>query len=376
MSDLFSPMRPFPATGGECATILNAMDWSDHPLGEPTLWPAELKTAVRICLTSKFAAMVHWGPRHYTFYNDTYAARLGRKHPGHLGQPAHDWWSEMWNQLEPFFQAVLAGESYYTENARYTPDRDGTSREAFFTHSHSPIWDDAGVVRGIFLTVVETTAQLEAEARSELLMGELKHRMKNMLAVVQAIVNQSVRRADSKEDVATIIHAQIAALGRAHDLLTRSNHVDVPLPELVGASVDIEGPYGDRIHAGGPDIAIGSQATMALTMILHELNTNAMKYGALANEQGRIQILWRELGDVLELTWHEDQGPAVTPPARQGYGTRLIMALAGDLGEGVQIDYLPGGIRFMLRADLSKVKAVTLEAGIMQQPATVGTGAY
>nr|WP_111297633.1 PAS domain-containing sensor histidine kinase [Paracoccus saliphilus] len=357
MSEPVSPTRPFPDTGGECAAILDAMEWSDHPLGDPLFWPAELKTAVRICLTSKFATMVHWGPRHYTFYNDTYAARLGRKHPGHLGQPAYDWWSEMWDQVEPFFQKVLAGDSYYTENARYTPDRDGASKDAFFTHSHSPIWDDAGVVRGIFLTVVETTAELEAEARSELLMGELKHRMKNMLAVVQAIVNQSVRRADRKEDVATIVHAQIAALGRAHDLLTQSSTADAPLAALIKGGMDMDGPYRGRITADGPEIAINSQAAIALTMILHELNTNAMKYGALSNELGRISIHWREIGNILELNWQEAGGPAVSPPARQGYGSRLILALAGDLGDDPQIDYLPGGIRFTLRADLSKVRA-------------------
>lgn len=355
MNELIPSLRPFPAGGGECAAILNAIDWSNHPLGEPTQWPAELKTAVRICLTSKFATMVHWGPRHHTFYNDAYAALLGRKHPGHLGQPAYDWWSEMWDQLEPFFQKVLAGESYYTENARYTPDRFGTSKDAFFTHSHSPIWDDAGIVRGIFLTVVETTGRLEAEARNELLVGELKHRLKNMLAVVQAIVNQSVRRAAGKEDVAAIINAQIAALGRAHVLLTQSSDVDAPLSALVRSSIDFQGS-ADRISTSGPDVLINSEAAIALTMILHELNTNAMKYGALSNDEGRIAISWRTFEDILELIWQEHGGPAVSPPAQPGFGTRLINALSRDLGAAPQVDYLPGGIRVTLQANLSKVR--------------------
>jgi two-component sensor histidine kinase len=355
MSTPIPPKRPFPASGGECSAILNALKWSDHPLGEPAGWPAELKTAVRTCLTSKFATMVHWGSDHHTFYNDVYAARLGRKHPGHLGQPAYDWWSEMWDQLEPFFQKVLAGESYYTENARYTPDRDGASKDAYFTHSHSPIWDDTGTVRGIFLTVVETTGQLEAEARSELLMGELKHRMKNTLAVVQSIVNQSVRRAVSKDDVAAIMRTQIAALGRAHDLLTQSNHADAALSALITGALDLQG-YGDRITVDGPEVTINSSATVALTLILHELNTNAMKYGALASERGRIRICWDVSDDILELIWQEDGGPLVTPPARPGYGTRLILALADELGEVPEIDYLPGGFKFALRAHLAKIR--------------------
>ena len=88
---------------------------------------------------------------------------IGRKHPGHLGQPAQAWWSEMWDQLRPFFERVLAGESFFTEDALYTPDRDGRPQEAWFTHSHSPLWDNAGAVRGIFVTAVETTARVQAE---------------------------------------------------------------------------------------------------------------------------------------------------------------------------------------------------------------------
>lgn len=139
------------------------MDWSVHPLGDPALWPIELKTAIRTALTSRFPNMVHWGEQLFTFYNDGYAAMIGRKHPGHLGQPAKEWWSEMWDQLTPFFERVLAGESFYTEDALYTPDRDGQPQNAYFTHSHSPLWNDAGVVRGIVVMAVETTARVEAE---------------------------------------------------------------------------------------------------------------------------------------------------------------------------------------------------------------------
>ena len=157
------PRSPFPATGGECAGLLRAIDWSRHALGDPRDWPPELKTAVRTTLSSHFPMMVHWGERLHTFYNDAYAVSLGHKHPGHLGEPARDWWSEMWDQLEPFFAKVLAGESFYTEDARYTPDRDGAPREAYFTHCHSPIWDDEGRVQGIFLVVTETTRLVLAE---------------------------------------------------------------------------------------------------------------------------------------------------------------------------------------------------------------------
>lgn len=357
MKDEVSPVRPFPVTGGECSAILDAIDWSSHPLGDPVHWPVELKTAVRICLTSKFASMVHWGPDLHTFYNDAYAVRLGRKHPGHLGQPAFDWWSEMWDQLEPFLQKVLAGDSYYTENARYTPDRDGVAKDAFFTHSHSPIWDDAGHVRGIFLTVFETTAQLQAEARSELLTNELKHRMKNTLTIVQAIVSQSMRAADTKADAAAIIRDQIAVLSRTHDLLTPSAYVEAPLRQVVESAAGMQGPFARRIMVDGPELMLNSPAAIAFTMVLHELHTNAMKYGALSNDAGQVNVSWRLQDAVLEMTWQETGGPPVTPPGRSGFGTRLMMALSGDLGGRPEVAYTPEGVIFTLRSDVGAIKA-------------------
>ncbi|NDV02190.1 sensor histidine kinase [Pseudoroseicyclus tamaricis] len=345
------PVRPFPPSGGECTRILEGIDWSQHPLGEPAHWPVELKTAVRLCLTSKFATMVHWGPDLHTFYNDTYAERLGSKHPGHLGQPARDWWSEMWDQLDPFFQKVLEGESYFTENARYTPDRDGTKREAFFTHSHSPIWDDAGRVRGIFLTVVETTAHLAAEARSQVLTNELKHRMKNTMAIVQSIVNQALRRATTMAEAKQTIGAQVGALARTNDLLARSDGLDASLQAIVQGTAEMQGPFSGRITSTGEDVALNPQAAIAFTMLLHELTTNAMKYGALSNDRGRVQVDWQRDGGDLVFSWVEVGGPSVTPPTRSGFGTRLVTALAGDLGGQPQIDYAPEGVRCTLRAD-------------------------
>lgn len=356
MKESGAPIRPFPASGGECAAILDAIDWDTHPLGEPADWPLELKTVVRTCLTSKFASMVHWDDALFTFYNDAYAVRLGRKHPGHLGQPAYDWWSEMWDQLEPFFARVLQGESYYSENARYTPDRDGQARDAWFTHSHSPIWDDSGAIRGIYLTVVETTAQIEAEARTELLTGELKHRMKNTMAIVQSIVNQAMRRAADMDEARRLIHDQVGALARTNDLLTRTTSAEASMADLVAGAAELQGTFSAKITSAGPDLMLSPQAAIAVTMLLHELTTNAMKYGALSNDTGQVRIAWETTGDHLDLTWHERGGPPVIPPARPGFGTRLLTALAGDLGGTPDIRYDPQGVSCTLRAKLSTIR--------------------
>ena len=149
--------------GGQAGTLLRAVDWPNNPLGPVEAWPLSLQAAVRIVLNSDFPMMLHWGPEFITVYNDAYAPSLGRKHPGNLGRPAFEWWSEMWDQLAPIFEKVLAGEAYFVEDARYTPDRDGTPEEAFFTHCHSPLWNDDGTVAGIFLVVSETTRRVTAE---------------------------------------------------------------------------------------------------------------------------------------------------------------------------------------------------------------------
>lgn len=150
---------------GECARRLRAIDWANTPLGAVDGWPLSLQTTLRIVLNSQFPMMVHWGPQLITFYNDAYAPSLGSKHPGNLGSPAQHWWAEMWDQLTPIFDQVLGGRAYYVEDACYTPDRDGGSREAYFTHCHSPLWDDQGQIAGIFLVVTETTRGILAERR-------------------------------------------------------------------------------------------------------------------------------------------------------------------------------------------------------------------
>ncbi|MBB5709896.1 hybrid sensor histidine kinase/response regulator [Sphingomonas xinjiangensis] len=151
------------AGGGEAGALLRAVDWTSNPLGPVDSWPMSLQSAVRILLGSDFPMMIHWGPELITFYNDAYAPSLGRKHPGNMGRPAREWWSEMWDQLTPIFDKVLAGGSYYVEDARYTPDRRGAPEDAYFTHCHSPLWDDEGKVAGIFLVVTETTRRVTAE---------------------------------------------------------------------------------------------------------------------------------------------------------------------------------------------------------------------
>ena len=155
--------------GGEMGERIRALDWSQTLLGAVDTWPQSLVTAVNIMLGSRFPMMVHWGPDLVHFYNDGYATILQGKHPGALGQPAEPWWREMWPFLLDIFRPVLAGETTYFENGLVLPNRQGFVEEAYFTFSHSPIYDETSRVGGIFVTALETTVTVLQQRRLALL---------------------------------------------------------------------------------------------------------------------------------------------------------------------------------------------------------------
>lgn len=155
--------------GGEMGERIRQLDWSQTLLGPVSTWPQSLITAVNIMLHSRFPMMVHWGPELVHFYNDGYATILQGKHPGALGQPAEPWWGEMWPFLLDIFRPVLAGQTTYFENGLVLPNRRGFVEEAYFTFSHSPIYNEAGQVGGIFVTALETTTTVLQQRRLSLL---------------------------------------------------------------------------------------------------------------------------------------------------------------------------------------------------------------
>ncbi|UOQ70840.1 hypothetical protein [Hymenobacter cellulosilyticus] len=168
LSDEALAAHLFPS-GGEMGARIRALDWSATQLGAIRTWPQSLRSAVNIMLGSRFPMMVHWGPELIHFYNDGYATIMQSKHPGALGQPAEPWWREMWPFLLSIFEPVLAGQTTFFENKLVLPNRRGFVEEAYFTFSHSPIYDEAGTVGGIFVTTLETTTAVLQQRRLALL---------------------------------------------------------------------------------------------------------------------------------------------------------------------------------------------------------------
>lgn len=206
--------------------------------------------------------------------------------------------------------------------------------------------------------------RLRDEQKRELLAGELDHRVKNILATVQAIARQTFPDRDA-EDVQEF-NRRIGALSSAHHLLLQNEWQNAEIQKLVEA---ILLPFDTRqpsaFSVSGPSIVLNSSATLALSMALHELSTNAAKYGALKSDQGHISLTWyiKQDGDEEKrfyLTWTESGGPPVSVPTRKGFGSRMIeRVLTSQLHATVQIDYPSTGLSYEMHAPLEQIEAET-----------------
>jgi PAS domain S-box-containing protein len=193
-------------------------------------------------------------------------------------------------------------------------------------------------------TIQDITARKEAERYRELLIAELNHRVKNTLAVVQSLAHQTFSRASAPTEAIPAFEARLTALATAHNLLTRENWDAAALRDVV-AEVVVLFSSGEQFQVDGPEVRLPPRQAVSLTLALHELATNAQKYGALRGETGSVTVRWRVIDDRLQLVWTEQGGPEVVSPTRTGFGTRLLKrALAADLGGDVEIDFRPEGL--------------------------------
>ena len=216
----------------------------------------------------------------------------------------------------------------------------------------SPVRDESGDIVQHFASLVDLTRYKTEELQSKMLIGELNHRVKNTLATVQAIVRQAMLAESNPQMQREAIGSRLLALSRAHDLLARENWKSAGLHDVVEHALEpllAEDGNATRIEVSGDNISFPPNSALALTIAFNELATNAVKYGALSNDAGSVQIAWKmedaAQGRQLVLRWVEAGGPAVTPPTRHGFGSRMLeRGLADELGGTVHLDYLPGGL--------------------------------
>lgn len=201
----------------------------------------------------------------------------------------------------------------------------------------------------ILVAIEDVTERRRAEEHQKILIGELNHRVKNTLAVVQSIASRTLNHAATTEEAQAAFLSRLVNLGRAHDVLTRENWAGASLTDIVAGAVEPHSAGGDGFRIEGPNVRLAPKAALTVAMTLYELGTNAAKYGALSGAEGRVTVNWRVVGDGddrhLILRWEESEGPKVAPPERKGFGSDLIeRALAWELGGKAHVDYQPSGV--------------------------------
>ena len=239
-------------------------------------------------------------------------------------------------------QQIRAGapvDAYETKRRR----KDGRLVDVLL--SVSPIYDSAGRIVGASKIAHDISAKKEAERLQAVLIGELHHRVKNVFATVIAIARQTLAKATDTQDAVAAFEARLSAMAHAHDLLAEGDWQSADLTAVVEQAV---APYPpERFEISGPLVLLPQKAVATLSLALHELGTNAAKYGALSVPTGRVSIIWTydPKTSALSLRWQEKGGPTVAQPTRKGFGSRLVeRLLAAELNGTSAIIYDAAGV--------------------------------
>ena len=215
-----------------------------------------------------------------------------------------------------------------------------------------PLGDGLGVV------FRDTTDRHIAEEQRDLLIKELEHRVKNTLAIVQSIAAQTFRHSNVDPAVQRAFEGRLITLSNVHAVLTQQRWDSAALHEIVRSALRAHGTPGEqRFTIEGPELQLSPQSAVAVSMAVHELATNAMKYGALSAASGHVDVNWSVVNGRFRWSWRERGGPHVQPPKHKGFGSRMIeRALALQLSGNVTIDYAESGLVCAIDAPLEAVR--------------------
>ena len=228
-------------------------------------------------------------------------------------------------------------------------------------------FDNTGALARLSGVTTDITERKVAEDSQALLAREVDHRAKNTLAVVQAIVRMAKR--ENIEDYVKAVEGRIGALAQTHELLSQSKWEGADILRLI---LDELAPYhGDsqqRITAIGPSLVLAPEQAQLVAMTVHELATNAAKYGSLSVETGRVDVSWSVCDGMLSLVWKESGGPDIVPPTKVGFGTKIISSLGGSHGTRTEFQWRPTGLIFTLELQYQKGAAIPDRAAKSQEP--------
>jgi PAS domain S-box-containing protein len=273
---------------------------------------------------------------------------FGRTHPGDRDVDGE------------LYRRQVAGEiGFYSIDKRFIR-RDG--RMIWMGVRSQTVRDPSGKFLYGVRVVQDITERKEAEARQKLLIDELNHRVKNTLATVQSLAAQTARGTDSPEEFRQAFEGRLIALSQAHDQLTRRHWQSADLRDIISG---VAGPHLSRpeeqLGIEGEAITVSPRIALTMALVLHEMTTNATKYGALSQPEGRIEIGWQierrpSKSSLLHIEWRERNGPPVEEPARPGFGSRFIQgSVTAELRGSVRMEFNPDGLRCTIDIPLDPV---------------------
>jgi len=288
-----------------------------------------------------------------TYYNDAAALLWG--HRPRLG--TSEWcgsWKLYWPDGTPLPHdqcpmAVALKENRAVRGTEAVAERPDGTRVPFIPYP-TPIHDETGKLIGAVNMLVDITDRKRAEDQQALLVRELHHRVKNTLATVQAIMGSTARTVNNIEDFKTALFGRIQSLSKTHLLLADEQRA-VKFEDILRSELDaFDDGSKERIVLNGPEVPLTSQIAVSLGMAIHELTTNAAKYGALSVFGGKVEVTWSVTIDAtrrtLAFAWVESGGPPVAQPLKPGFASRLLsFVLPGQIQAKSEIDYAPNGIR-------------------------------
>lgn len=267
-------------------------------------------------------------------------------------------WPDFWEGDEKAKVKLALAEASAGRSSRFQGlANTAAGRARFWDVQVSPIFGPDGRPESILSVSRDITTLKETEDRLRLLADELQHRMRNMMAIIQAIANQTIVENASVGEIKTNFSARLEALNAAQSLLTEGAWNRAPITGVVQSALRPHAALS-RFRIRGPEVQLSSKCALGLALGLHELATNATKYGALRNENGHIDVRWSAESENFQLNWQEKNGPPVLPPTHTGFGTKVVeKALAGYFSGKAIITYKPTGLEFELSAPMSALTA-------------------
>jgi two-component system, chemotaxis family, CheB/CheR fusion protein len=263
---------------------------------------------------------------------------------------------EDWSASADRYNRLLAGGEAFEYERRFVhPD----GNTIWVQTSASAIKDEQGRPRSLLSINVDISARKRAEGAAALLLAELDHRVKNILAIVTALVGQTLKATPAPGEFAAAIQGRIAAIARAHSLaVEKDGRVQASLREIIAAEFAPYDSRGHKLAIDGDDVALTPNAGLALALVMHELVSNAAKYGSLSTPAGRLAVAWENIGGApnrkLKLTWTETGGPRVKRPSRKGFGTKLLeRSLVHQFDATVTTEFKETGLRCIIEIPLT-----------------------